>query len=263
MKKLASAAVGIALCTFAWSSQAQETKFGDSGTLAIHAATGSPMLATVPAAVGGGDQSGFMIGATPTLGFHTSRYSTPEECRGNDCFETTTSVTSFYINPRIHYFVIENLSIGGEVLFATFSGSRETRTRDVRTGGVVTVDRDLNEAPTALGIMPMIGYNIRLGNRFSIWPHGGIGFRHVGFNDPNDPADPTDDVDTSFKWWFFNADVPFLLHIAPHFALGAGPGVTVSLSHSATVTFRGVDTTTSGWTTTQFRWFNAHLIGYF
>lgn len=259
MKKLASAAVGVALCTIAWSSQAQETKFGDSGTLAIHAATGSPMLGAVPVENGGH----FAIGATPTLGFQTSRYTTPERCGGNTCVEGTASLTSFYLNPRIHYFVIENLSIGGELLFATFSGSTETRTRDIRTGQVVTVERDIDEAPTALGIMPMIGYNIRLGDKFSIWPHGGIGFRHVGLSDVNDPGDPTDDFDTSFKWWFFNADVPFLLHIAPHFALGAGPGVTVSLSHSRTDSFRGVDTTTSGFTHTHFRWFNAHLIGYF
>lgn len=259
MKKFASAAVGIALCTFAWSSQAQETKFGDSGTLAIHAATGSPMLGAVPVQNGGH----FAIGATPTLGFQTSKYSTPEICDNNSCDETTTTLTSFYVNPRIHYFVIENLSIGGEVMFATFSGESEFRRRDLRTNTTGTVTRDVDEAPTAFGIMPMIGYNIRLGQKFSIWPHGGIGYRHVGMTDLNDVNDPTDDRDTNFNWWFFNADVPFLLHIAPHFALGAGPGVTVSLSHSRSETFRNIETSQSGWTTTQFRWFNAHLIGYF
>ncbi len=255
MKKLASVAASLAVFAIAWSSQAQETKFGDKGTLAIHAATGSPMLAA--------DYNRFAIGATPTLGFQTSRFTEPERCAGNNCIESTLSVTSFYLNPRVHFFPIENLSIGGEVLFATFSGSLETRNRDVRNNATTTVKRDLDEAPTAFGIMPMIGYNIRISPRFSIWPHGGIGFRWVGSTDPNDPNDPADDIDTSFKWWFFNADVPFMLHIAEHFSLGAGPGITVSLSHSRTETFRGVDTSTSGFTTTSFRWFNAHLIGYF
>lgn len=258
MKKLASAAVGIALCTFAWSSQAQETKFGDSGTLAIHAATGSPMLAAE-------NNLPFSLGATPTLGFNTSWYTNPEdEGCGPVCTETTTTVTSFYINPRIHYFVIPNLSIGGEVLFATFDGSFESRARNVNTNSTVTTKRDLDNNPTAWGLMPMIGYNIRLGERFSIWPHGGIGFRHVGYtSDINDPNNPNDDVDTTWTWWFFNADVPFLLHIAPHFALGAGPGATITLSHKRSVEAANVEVSTSGWTTTNIRWFNAHLIGYF
>lgn len=254
MKKLASIALGLGLVGLSSSASAQTTgTFGESGTLAIHAATGAPMIS-----------SGFGLvsaGATPTLGLQTNRFGT-ENCNPGPggtqvCTESTTSITSFYVNPRIHYFVIDNLSIGGEALIATFSGSVKT------VSGGTTVERDLDDTPTAFGLMPIVGYNIALGERFSLWPQGGIGFRRVSSEDLNDLNDANDDVENRETWWFFNADVPFMLHIAPHFALGAGPGVTVTLSQSRSSESRGVTVTQDGFSTTQFRWFNAHLVGWF
>src|SRR5687767_2899546 len=108
MKKLVSAAIAIALATVAWDSSAQTTagKFGEKGTVALHAATGAPMLMST---------TEVSFGATPTLGFSTTRYSDPERCTPAGCTNSRVSVTGFYINPRMHYFVIDNLSIGGEV----------------------------------------------------------------------------------------------------------------------------------------------------
>ena len=254
MKKLASAALAIALGTLAWDSSAQTTvKFGEKGSLAIHAATGAPMLASTDTAVA--------LGATPTLGFATTRYSSPEVCVGTTCTTTRTSITGFYINPRIHYFAIDNLSIGGEVLFATFSGSTTTETTS--GGATRTTERDFDRAPTAFGLMPIVGYNIALGDKFSIWPQGGIGFRRITSTDVNDVNNPNDDVEYARTWWFVNVDVPFLLHIAPHFAIGAGPGITVTLSETESQKVAARTDSLSGYATTQFRWFNAHLIGYF
>lgn len=254
MKKLVSAALAIAFATLAWDSSAQTaTKFGDNGTLALDAATGSPMLTSTDTAVA--------FGATPTLGLGTTRFSNPERCVGNTCTESRTSITSFYINPRIAYFVIDNLSIGGEVLFATFSGSTTTTTTN--GGQKSETSRDFDSAPTAFGLMPMVGYNIALGDKFSIWPQGGIGFRRISSTDINDANNPNDDETNARTWWFVTADVPFLLHIVPHFAIGAGPGFTVTLSESVSSKVGAVTNSVSGYATTQFRWFNAHLIGYF
>lgn len=253
MKKLISAALAIALCTLAWDSQAQ-TKFGDKGTLAIHVATGSPMLTSTDTAIA--------FGATPTLGLSTTRFSSPQVCVNvNTCTTTRTSITGFYLAPRIAYFPIENLSIGGELLFASFSGSTTTET--VVGGTKRETTRDFDRAPTAFGLMPIIGYNIRLGEKFSIWPQGGIGFRRVSSTDLNDPAIPTDDEENARTWWFVNVDVPFLIHIVPNFAFGAGPGATFTLSEVDSRKVSARTDSVSGYATTMFRWFNAHVIGYF
>jgi hypothetical protein len=254
MKKLVSAAVALAFATVAWDSSAQTTagKFGEKGTIAVHAATGAPMLIAT-------DSVSF--GATPTLGLSTTRYSDPERCTPAGCTNSRVSVTGFYINPRVHFFAIDNLSIGGEVLFATFSG---TVTTETTVGGAKrTTDRDLERAPTAFGLMPIIGYNIQVTDLFSIWPQGGIGFRRISSTDLNDVNNPNDDVDHARTWWFVNADVPLLLHLAPHFALGAGPGITVTLSETESQKTAARTESLSGYATTQFRWFNAHLIGWF
>jgi len=255
MKRFASAAVGMMVACFAVSSHAADVtgKLGEKGTLAIHAATGSPMLASRFTPVSSG--------ATPTLGFATTTFSEPENCSATTCTARRVSTTGFYINPRIHYFVIDNLSIGGEVLFATFSGESIREVRD-RNGGVTRETKeDLDTAPTGFGIMPMVGYNIALGEKFSLWPQGGIGFRRFGYTEQQ--AAPNPNIDFAEAWWFLNVDVPFLIHIAPHFELGAGPGVTVTLAQSYSTTAGARTDTVSGYSTTAFRWFNAHLIGYF
>ena len=144
MKKLASTAVGIALCTAAWSSHAQTgggTKFGEKGTLGIHVMTGGPMLqryspdsrAAVPE-----------FGATPWLGFQTTTHRDPDNCPPpgvpGPCTERSASYTLFYLNPRLHYFVIDNLSIGAEAIFATGAAARRrpsatSRPRSIETRG--------------------------------------------------------------------------------------------------------------------------------
>lgn len=262
MKRFASAAVGIALLTFGVASHAagdMTGKLGEKGTLAIHAATGSPMLA-YRSPTSDAD-SPVQIGATPTLGFSTTTFSSPETCTPTTCTTGKVSLTGFYIDPRIHYFVIDNLSIGGEVLFATFSGSYTVDRRDINGNTVRTTKTDLSSAPTGFGLMPMVGYNIALGDKFSLWPQGGIGFRRFGYTEPQTP--PVPDIDRAETWWFANIDVPFLIHIAPHFELGAGPGVTFTLSQTYSTTAGSRTDSVSGFHTTNFRWFNAHLIGYF
>lgn len=254
MKKLVSAALAIALATLAWNASAQSAtgKFGEKGSLAIHAATGAPML------LSSGEIS---FGATPTLGFSTTRYSQPEVCTPAGCTNSRLSITGFYLNPRVHYFAIDNLSIGGEVLFGTWSGTTTTET--TVGGSKRTTERDLDRAPTAFGLMPIVGYNIQITDLFSIWPQGGIGFRRVSSTDVNDVNNPNDDVDYARTWWFANVDVPLLLHLAPHMALGAGPGITVTLSETESQKVAARTDSLSGYATTQFRWFNAHLIGWF
>jgi hypothetical protein len=256
----ASIVTGLALLAVATPAAAQRAtgRFGEKSTIAVHVATGSPMLQhyrNVDVRTSTPE-----IGATPTLGFETTTRRGPDrECDGSGrCEQDRSSWTVFYLAPRLHYFVIDNLSIGGEFLLGFGGGTLTTRERDGRER-----ERDIGVG-TFFGVAPMIGYNVQISDSFSIWPQGGIGFRRFGYTDDRGTPVTTDDIDISHNVWFFTADVPFLLHLAPHFAIGAGPGLTVSFSDKWTYSDpRGGSVTTPNYGLTNIRWFNAHVIGWF
>ena len=50
-------------------------------------------------AVKDSNRSEISFGATPTLGFSTTRYSQPEVCTPAGCTNSRLSITGFYINP--------------------------------------------------------------------------------------------------------------------------------------------------------------------
>lgn len=256
-KTFASAAVGIALVASAGGAHAADVagQLGEKGTLAIHVATGSPMLSASPNL----PMFGGIAGATPTLGLQTNTYTGREQCNGNNtvCETNKTSITSIYVNPRIHYFVIDNLSIGGELLLASFSGETETETVNKVNGTSQKVTTKLDDAPGAFGLMPLVGYNIALGSKVSLWPQGGIGFRRSTWKRY------APDRDYAERWWFINVDVPFMIHVAPHLEIGAGPGLTLNLSQSVDIPQNNATVTYSGYSQHVFRWFNAHIVGYF
>ncbi|MGZ3418575.1 MAG: hypothetical protein ACXVEE_11955 [Polyangiales bacterium] len=246
MKKLLSVSTLGVVVAFASSACAQvkEGGFGQKGTIAIQVLTAAPMLAS--------DVIGYELGATPILGLNTTTHSGPERTVAGTTTQSSTRATAFYINPRAHYFLIDHLSLGGEVLFATISAKDI-----VKTNGVTT--ETTRDAPNALGLMPLIGYDIALSDKFSIWPQGGIGFRRAWYTHHPDRGA---DTDFGESWWFFAADVPFMFHPLPHFSLGVGPGVTVTLSKSQSAT-QGGTTVSEDHSTTQIRWLSATLVGWF
>jgi hypothetical protein len=245
MKKLLSiSTLGVVVAVAsAANAQTKDSAFDAKGTIAIQALTGAPLLAS--------DVLGADLGSTPILGLNTTTHSGPEHNEGGAVVQDSTRVTAFYINPRVHYFIIDHLSIGGEVLFATFSA----KAIEKRNGATTETD---TPAPNALGLMPLIGYDIAITDKFSIWPQGGIGFRRGWYTTPS----PRGDIDHGESWWLFAADVPFMFHPVPHFSLGVGPGVTFTLSKSQSVKQGGV-TVSEDHTTTQIRWLSATLVGWF
>ncbi len=260
MKKLASVAVSLSSFLLAAAAHAQTpAAFGDSGTLVLHAATGDPMLSGTTAF--GREGGSASIGATPTLGIHKTRYGNPDganengtPCTPNRPCDRSVSHTAIYLAPRIHYFVIDNLSIGGEILLASFSSSSTSSVNGAET----TVD---SPAPTAFGIMPLIGYNVRIGDKFSLWPTGGIGFRRVSVTIPAEGNRA--EITASEPWWFVNFDLPFLFHPTTNFAIGAGPGITATLSRSNNVKQGPEERSVSGFSTLDIRFLTAHMIGWF
>jgi len=223
MKKLA-VVVATSVLAFAGTTHAQ-SEFGKSGAITINAQGGEPLID--PAGESG-------VGLTPFIGFDFRRTSEPDS--RNENVRTDTRQTIFYLNPGLDYFVVDNLSIGGEVFFA--SVSRSHTDRDIPAKTETKYD---DPSSTGWGIMPRVGYNIPLSRSFSFWPRGGLGYRSVT-NSVGDTARG----DTTDSYFLLFADALFMWHPAPHFFLGAGPGFSTTISRTWKQTERATGTTVSG-----------------
>lgn len=195
--------------------------FGEKGTLALHITTG-PMI------------GGLSSGGTPTFGIETRKVK-PE---GGE----TDSRTYFYLNPRIHYFIVHNISIGGEILFARAAGEAGDSTR------------------TGWGFMPKLGFDLLLGEKFSFYPQAGLGYRRITWSSriPGVAGVPAQEIDVGESWIFADVDVPLFYHPVPNLAIGVGPQFTFTLAQ-----WRKSGDAEQDLTTTSFRWLTAHLMGWF
>jgi hypothetical protein len=108
----------------------------------------------------------------------------------------------------LDYFVIDNLSVGGQVSYVTVN------------------DGDNNQ----LSIAPRLGYNIALSDDFSVWPQAGVTFVSAKDTDTDGMGNTTDTTEKAFGLFL---NVPILYHITKHFFLGAGPFINTQLSRSS------------------------------
>jgi hypothetical protein len=115
------------------------------------------------------------------------------------------SSTTFSLRPALDYFVIPNLSVGGAVEFA-FSSPAHSPTF------------------TSFGIAPEVGYELALSDTWSFWPQGAL---PISFPNPGDPH---------VTLVIF---APFLVHPAPHFFFGIGPGFQQDLTSNPTTSITG------------------------
>jgi len=218
MKKILAGAVAVGALAIVSPAGAQEAlnQFGAQGQLAIDAQGGAELYAD-PYPAGSGALT--TVGLTPFIGWSFRTEAAPNINNGpHDDVKTH----SFYLNPGADYFVIDHLSIGGEVLIASTGSS-------VTHHAPNTADRtDDGQDGFHFGLMPRVGYDIPIGNMFSLWPRASIGFQHSSYSGAGQP-------DASGTIWLFAIDVPFMFHFAEHFFAGVGPGVTVTLSSSVSV----------------------------
>lgn len=241
--KLAIALATPMLLVAGTASAQQVNGFGEKGTLTINAISGTPILDT--------QDFGYpLIGATPLIGLQFDGNSTPTQNNRSSAEHFTT----FYIAPALDYFIIDKLSIGGELLFAHISHNHdETDNNTTVTTGQPSVD--------VFGIAARVGYNIDFGKHFGIWPRAGIGFRYAHQGLPGGG-------DGSVNWLYFNIDAPVLWHPVDHFYVGVGPGVSFALTKSETYNQNvggggTVSVTTSPYGTYSIRILNAIIGGWF
>jgi len=144
-------------------------EFGEEGTIALEASTGLDFSSTSTKAAVGDDPK---------------------------------STTHIRLEPTFHYFIMENLSIGGLLSFD------------------YTKQGDAKEQ--AIGIGPQVGYNLAVADNLSFWPRVGAQYVLVSMDEGNGSASGSKIQAV--------IDAPLLVHIASHFHFGIGPYVRMDLT---------------------------------
>jgi hypothetical protein len=113
-----------------------------------------------------------------------------------------SSGATIIIAPAADFFVIDNLSVGGQLLFESLSSS-------------------IPNSPTITGwgIGPRVGYDIAFADNFSIWPS--VYFQYRSLSISNNGG--------STSLGTLGLFAPVLFHPVPHFFLGLGPIVQTDL----------------------------------
>ena len=117
-------------------------------------------------------------------------------------FGSSSSTSSYQLQPALDYFVAPSFSIGAELSLNYFSGN--------------------GASSTVIGLTPRVGYDFSLSSIVSIWPRVGLGYLHSS----NNFAGGSDQ--TSYAV-IFNVFVPVVFHPAPHFFIGGGPYLSTYL----------------------------------
>jgi hypothetical protein len=160
----------------------------------------------------------------------------------NDSETATTSTnigllhrTTEFRGPWVgaHYFVIPNLSIGGNIGFVS-TGSSVTRTENGRT---TTTDG----VPTfTLVAMPKVGYALMFTNMLGFWFRGGPGLYTSSQGDRNPSPNIEQTRNTTF--WFLSLDALFVIAPTPNFGFFVGPQANLSFAGSTSDTTNGTTT---------------------
>jgi hypothetical protein len=235
MRTLIASIGAVAVLTSTSLASAQETSFGTRGDVSLNStSSGIAGLFSLEPSV-----------MTPFIAFGHTSYPTVVSENANQRTEGKDKRTTFLLNPGIDVFVIDHLSIGGEVLFGSQSTKEERTTLDKRTGATTTRTDD-GPSTTLWGFMPRVGYNIPIGRHFSIWPRGGIGFVSANTEFRNNNII----VESTRSMFVLYADCLFNWHPHDKFFVGVGPGFTQSLSHS--INGNGVTVTQPALTSFRF-----------
>lgn len=135
------------------------------------------------------------------------------------------SATEITLAPAVDYFVIQNLSIGGSVLFNYKNAGSGSATR--------------------FGVGPRVGYNIPFSDLISVWPKIGMSLASTSTSTKATAQIPAaDESNTAIA---LNVFVPVMFHPAPHFFAGFGPFVDADLSGKQKATTFGGKLTLGGW----------------
>lgn len=210
---LAAAALGAALFSFQTRASAQDDvaspdRFGSKGQFAI---TAEDLTGVYSDHIGYTDQNGNDNSLT------TTRFSLLFSTHGGG----NNIVTSPASTLGLHYFVIDGLSVGGNIGYESRSGSVQS------VQGGRTFSQDLGSGSTFI-FEPKVGYALMLNDLLGFWFRGGLSVA-VDSEHPDAADTPIED---KFTYWLFSADVLFCIMPVDHFGFYVGPGIDISFTGS-------------------------------
>jgi hypothetical protein len=142
---------------------------------------------------------------------------------------SSNDATTVQFAPAADYFVIDNFSIGGVMLFDYTQAQNVDSTR--------------------FSIGPRVGYNIPFTDMVGLWPKLGFSYTHT--NVSTDVEGRDDDVELSISspgnHISLNLFAPLMFHPVPHFFVGFGPFLDADLSGDNKTTTFGGRLTLGGW----------------
>jgi hypothetical protein len=124
------------------------------------------------------------------------------------------SATRFGLAPTLDYFVIDNLSIGAQLLFSIATLS---------PASVAGEPAPTSTTLTTFGVAPQVGYNFNIGEHFGFWPK--VFFAYATISASNNGGSEAVSSLGIFA--------PFLYHPVSHFYLGLGPNFATQLGNSS------------------------------
>lgn len=146
------------------------------------------------------------------VGLQVERYGVNVDTGGGTSATDVIHATTVWLAPQADYFVIPHLSIGGLIEIASTS-----RSEDRPLNAAVTQNFDLGSS-TDITFLPRIGWMFALGDRFGIWPRGGIGYASVHGSLGAGGG--------TFSGVILNATCPFLYRINETFFVDLSPDLT-------------------------------------
>jgi hypothetical protein len=178
--------------------------FGKSGQLAISwdQAIGTPYVvggAAGATAAGGAGGAGVLLAPPGSWSMIDFQYASLSNNGG--------SGTQFGLAPAADYFIMDNISVGGQILFSLASYSPP------QGPGV---------SATTFGIAPQVGYNLGLTDNISFWPK--LFFQYANTGISNNVGSVSSAAIGIFA--------PFLYHPVQHFFVGIGPNFSAQVISS-------------------------------
>jgi hypothetical protein len=113
------------------------------------------------------------------------------------------SSNSISVSPNLIYFVADDFGIGGQLVLSHDSDSNDSST-------------------TAFGVGPVVGYNILLGPRLSLFPTASVAYINV--------TQKQGTIERELTTITSRASVSLLFHPFAHVSVGVSPGVSYDLS---------------------------------
>ncbi len=213
----AAAAFGAALFSFESSAHAQDAaspeRFGAKGQFAV---TAEDLLGVYSDRVAWKDPAGLEYSTNNT------RFSLLFSTHGGGQNVVTVPASTV----GFHYFIIDRLSLGGNLGYESRSGSVERP-----QGNGVLRTRDIGSGSTFI-FQPKVGYALPLSDVLGFWFRGGpsvaIDSEHT------DPAAPLQE--DKYTYWLLSADVLFTIMPVEHVGFYVGPGLDISFTGTYTHT---------------------------